>query len=95
MSKAAPLDFSLKSFRVEYAWDLRFPIIDSESAEKNFSIVFIKKTMEDKIFHLFRTRSNEEVDLDNFLTIRFRFNEEKIFLPQRWSIENKFRSDAS
>lgn len=51
--------------------------------------------MEDKIFHLFRTRSNEEVDLDNFLTIRFRFNEEKIFLPQRWSIENKFRSDAS
>lgn len=77
------------------ARDLRFPIIDSESAEKNFSIVFIKKTMEDKIFHLFRTRSNEEVDLDNFLTIRFRFNEEKIFLPQRWSIGNKFRSDAS
>lgn len=50
---------------------------------RSFFYDFIKKTMEDKIFHLFRTRSNEEVDLDNFLTIRFRFNEEKIFLPQR------------
>lgn len=42
LSKAASLDFSLKSFRVEYARDLRFPIVDSESAEKNCSIVFLR-----------------------------------------------------
>lgn len=63
--------------------DRRFGISGEKLLDRFSTILLKKQEMEDKIFHLFRTRSNEEVDLDNFLTIRFRFNEEKIFLPQR------------
>lgn len=61
--------------------DRRFGI-SGEKLLDRFSTILLKKQWKTR-YSISFAQDPTKVDLDNFLTIRFRFNEEKIFLPQR------------